>query len=112
MFILLNFQLSSPPKQSSKPPAYITEKNEPKVDLNKRLNNVINSSDVMLFMKGNSDQPRCGFSQKIVDILREHDVKFKTFDILNDQEVREGLKKYSNWPTYPQVFDIHSTQQC
>lgn len=57
----------------------------------------------MLFMKGNIDQPRCGFSKQMVQILKDHNVEFKSFDILNDPDVREGLKKFSNWPTYPQV---------
>lgn len=72
--------------------------------LEERLKKLINAAPVMLFMKGNADHPRCGFSRKIVDILREHNVQFKTFDILNDPDIREGLKKYSNWPTYPQLY--------
>ena len=58
----------------------------------------------MLFMKGNPAAPQCGFSSKIVNILNEAGVKFSTFDILSDEEVRQGLKKYSNWPTYPQLY--------
>lgn len=104
----LEAMLSAPQKQSLHKPIKENTTSqivkEKKVDLNERLSRLINSSDVMLFMKGNADQPRCGFSQKLVDILKQHNVKFKTFDILNDQEVREGLKKYSNWPTYPQLY--------
>ena len=58
----------------------------------------------MLFMKGSPDAPRCGFSNKIVKILRDNDIFFASFDILSDNEVREGLKKYSDWPTYPQLY--------
>lgn len=48
--------------------------------------------------------PRCGFSRKAVALLREHKIKFDSFDILSDNEVRQGLKKFSNWPTYPQLY--------
>jgi len=74
-------------------------------DLNKRLQSLISSAPVMLFMKGSPDAPRCGFSRKLCEILKKYpSVQFKSFDILEDQEVRQGLKEYSNWPTYPQVY--------
>ncbi|KAK9681954.1 hypothetical protein RND81_10G039500 [Saponaria officinalis] len=76
----------------------------PKESLNDRLKKLISKSPVMLFMKGNPDAPRCGFSSKVVNALKEEDVSFGHFDILSDQEVREGLKKFSNWPTYPQLY--------
>lgn len=72
--------------------------------LNERLQDLIKQSQVMLFMKGNPEQPRCGFSGKIVKILQEKSIEFGTFDILSDEEVRQGLKEYSNWPTYPQLY--------
>ena len=72
--------------------------------LKKRLQQLIDSNPVMLFMKGSPDEPRCGFSRKVVDILKEEKVKFGSFDILLDNEIREGLKKYSNWPTFPQLY--------
>ncbi len=65
---------------------------------------LINQAPVMLFMKGNPETPRCGFSNRIVGLLNKHRIKFSSFDILSDEEVREGLKKYSNWPTYPQLY--------
>lgn len=74
------------------------------VTLKKRLQQLIESNPIMLFMKGNPEEPKCGFSQKVVDILKEEKVKFGSFDILSDNEVREGLKKYSNWPTFPQLY--------
>ena len=77
---------------------------EPKEDLNTRLKRLINSSSCVVFMKGNTQEPRCGFSRKIVSILQEENIKFSTFDILMDEEVRQGLKTFSNWPTYPQVY--------
>lgn len=61
------------------------------------------SAETMLFMKGTPDAPRCGFSRTLVGLLREEDISFETFDILEDQDVRQELKELSNWPTYPQV---------
>ncbi|CAG8548507.1 1618_t:CDS:2, partial [Scutellospora calospora] len=75
-----------------------------KGDLNTYLNELINSSPVMVFIKGTPNQPRCGFSRQIVEIFNERNVKFGSFDILTDEEVRQGLKEYSKWPTYPQVY--------
>jgi hypothetical protein len=60
--------------------------------LKKRLQQLIDSQPIMLFMKGNPGEPKCGFSQKVVDILNKEKVKFGSFDILADSEVREGLK--------------------
>ncbi|KAK3152867.1 hypothetical protein QOZ80_2BG0164590 [Eleusine coracana subsp. coracana] len=71
--------------------------------LNKRLEQLVNSHPVFLFMKGTPEQPRCGFSRKVVDILKQEGVEFGSFDILTDH-VREGMKKFSNWPTFPQLY--------
>jgi len=73
-------------------------------NLTARLEELINSSPIMLFMKGTPDTPRCGFSAKIVGILNEIGVTYKTFDIFEDEDVRQGLKTYVNWPTYPMLF--------
>ncbi|XP_068746688.1 glutaredoxin-3-like isoform X3 [Montipora capricornis] len=74
-------------------------------DLTERLQALISSAPVMLFMKGTPEAPKCGFSRKICDIFKKYpSIKFNSFDILGDQEVRQGLKEYSNWPTYPQVY--------
>ncbi|DBB01219.1 hypothetical protein WJX77_007450 [Trebouxia sp. C0004] len=72
--------------------------------LQQRLKQLLDSSPVILFMKGNPDAPRCGFSQKVVSALRSIKVPFNSFDILTDEEVRQGLKEYSQWPTYPQLY--------
>ncbi|KAL0456201.1 UNVERIFIED_CONTAM: Monothiol glutaredoxin-S17 [Sesamum latifolium] len=72
--------------------------------LEDRLKRLINSSAVMLFMKGTPDAPRCGFSSKVVNALKEEGLEFGSFDILTDEEVRQGLKKLSNWPTFPQLY--------
>ncbi|CAM6045773.1 unnamed protein product [Sphagnum compactum] len=73
-------------------------------EIDRRLKKLIHSSQTMLFMKGTPDEPRCGFSNKVVMALREEGVEFSSFDILTDEEVRQGLKIYSNWPTYPQLY--------
>jgi len=75
-----------------------------KQSLNTRLKNLISSHKVMLFMKGDPTEPKCGFSKITVGILAEYSVDYKTFDILTDNEVRQGLKEYSEWPTYPQLY--------
>ena len=61
-------------------------------------------SDVVLFMKGVPDAPRCGFSRRIVGLLREQGVQFSSFDILQDESVRQGLKVLNDWPTFPQLI--------
>ncbi|XP_048843528.1 glutaredoxin 3 isoform X1 [Brienomyrus brachyistius] len=76
----------------------------PKVELNERLRRLINAAPCMLFIKGSAQEPRCGFSRQMVQILKDHSIQFSSFDILSDEEVRQGLKTYSNWPTYPQVY--------
>jgi len=72
--------------------------------LEDRLGQLVRSSSVMLFMKGSPEEPRCGFSRKVVAALEETGVPFGHFDILSDEEVRQGLKKFSDWPTYPQLY--------
>lgn len=72
--------------------------------LEDRLRDLTNRAPVMLFMKGSPDAPRCGFSRKICELLEGQKVSFDTFDILGDEEVRNGLKTYSNWPTFPQLY--------
>jgi Grx4 family monothiol glutaredoxin len=74
------------------------------VSLEDRLKKLVNSSPVMLFMKGTPDSPQCGFSSKVVNVLKAEGIKFGSFDILGDEEVRQGLKKFSNWPTFPQLY--------
>jgi len=73
-------------------------------NLEARLKSVINKAPVMVFMKGNPEAPRCGFSRTLVSILNETNISYETFDILEDEEVRQGLKAYSNWPTFPQIY--------
>jgi monothiol glutaredoxin len=73
-------------------------------DLRARIENLIHSNKVILFMKGTRQFPACGFSNSVVQILKKEAVPFETFNILADAEVRQGLKEYSSWPTYPQLY--------
>jgi len=72
--------------------------------LESRLKKLIEKAPVMLFMKGSPEKPSCGFSRQIVEILKKNEIQFSTFDILSDEDVRQGLKAYSNWPTFPQLY--------
>ena len=72
--------------------------------VSQNIENEINSNDVMLFMKGTPVFPQCGFSARVVDILTKVGVKFSTVNVLESDEMREGIKKYSNWPTIPQLY--------
>jgi monothiol glutaredoxin len=72
--------------------------------LRKRIADTIAKGRVMLFMKGNPAMPQCGFSAAVVSILKQTGVPFESYNILADQELREGLKEYSSWPTYPQLY--------
>ena len=73
-------------------------------DLKKRIEETINKDDVVLFMKGSPSMPQCGFSAAVVQVLKEVGAPFGSFNILADPEVREGLKIYANWPTFPQLW--------
>jgi monothiol glutaredoxin len=72
--------------------------------LRKRIAETIAKGHVMLFMKGNPAMPQCGFSAAVVGILKQTGVPFESYNILADQELREGLKEYSSWPTFPQLY--------
>ena len=69
-----------------------------------RIELLINSNPVVVFMKGNKLMPQCGFSNNVVQILNSLGISFDTFDVLSDMDIREGIKEYSNWPTIPQVY--------
>ena len=73
--------------------------------LETRLRALVSQSPIMLFIKGSPERPVCGFSRQIVDLLAKAGVKeYGHFDILQDEEVRQGLKAFSNWPTFPQLY--------
>ncbi len=73
-------------------------------ELKTQIETLLKTNNIILFMKGNADFPQCGFSANTVAILRNLGADFKTFNILSDAEIRQGLKEYSNWPTYPQLY--------
>ena len=72
--------------------------------VNDRIQQEVDSSDVVLFMKGSPIFPQCGFSSTVVQVLTHVGVKFKGIDVLQDQQIREGIKQFSNWPTIPQLY--------
>jgi monothiol glutaredoxin len=73
-------------------------------DVNQRLSSIVNGSDVVLFMKGTPLFPQCGFSNRAVAILDHCGVAFESVDVLQDMEVRQGIKAFSDWPTIPQLY--------
>ena len=75
-----------------------------KEELFKRLGDLVKAAPVMLFMKGTPSSPQCGFSRQMVGILRDSSVKYGFFNILADDDVRQGLKEYAEWPTFPQLW--------
>ena len=69
-----------------------------------RIEQLVNENKVVVFMKGSKLMPQCGFSNNVVQILNTLGVPYETVDILADQEIRQGIKEYSNWPTIPQIY--------
>ncbi len=69
-----------------------------------RIESLIASSPIYVFMKGTKLMPQCGFSNNVVQILHSLGVTFETFDVLSDPEIRQGIKEFSSWPTIPQVY--------
>jgi monothiol glutaredoxin len=73
-------------------------------DVNSRIDEIVKKSDIVLFMKGTALFPQCGFSSRAVAILDHLGVAFETVDVLQDPELRNGIKAYSDWPTVPQLY--------
>ena len=73
-------------------------------ETNARIDQIVRSNDVVLFMKGSALFPQCGFSSRAVAILDHLGVNFETVDVLQDAEIRNGIKAYSDWPTIPQLY--------
>ena len=69
-----------------------------------KLNNLINNSEVCLFMKGTPEVPQCGFSLAVSNVLKHLEVNFTGINVLEDSEIREGIKIFSDWPTIPQLY--------
>ncbi|XP_059669902.1 monothiol glutaredoxin-S7, chloroplastic [Cornus florida] len=73
-------------------------------ELRTTLDKVVTSNKVVLFMKGSKEFPQCGFSNTVVQILKSQSLPFETINILENEILRQGLKEYSNWPTFPQLY--------
>jgi monothiol glutaredoxin len=73
-------------------------------DVNARIDALVKAKDVVLFMKGTELFPQCGFSSRAVAILNHLGAEYETVDVLQDQEIRQGIKAYSDWPTIPQLY--------
>ena len=73
-------------------------------DVNSRISGIVNDNDVVLFMKGTPLFPQCGFSSRAIAILEHLGVDYESVDVLQDQDVRQGIKSYSDWPTIPQLY--------
>jgi monothiol glutaredoxin len=73
-------------------------------DASSRIDELVRSNDIVLFMKGTALFPQCGFSSRAVSILDHLGVAFETVDVLQDPEIRQGIKEYSDWPTVPQLY--------
>ena len=75
-----------------------------KEDINNLIKNEIGQNDVCLFMKGTPDAPQCGFSMAISNVLRILEVNFKGINVLENEELRQGIKTFTDWPTIPQLY--------
>lgn len=74
------------------------------MDIQQKIKEQIQAHPVILYMKGTKEQPQCGFSNRVVQILQKHKVHFHTVNILADDDIRQGIKVFSNWPTLPQLY--------
>jgi len=73
-------------------------------EVKERIDKLVNENKIVVFMKGNKLMPQCGFSNNVVQILNTLGVPYQTVDILEDYEIRQGIKEHSNWPTIPQIY--------
>jgi Grx4 family monothiol glutaredoxin len=89
---------------AAKPADKETPKTTSPEELHTRLTTLVKAAPVMLFMKGTPSAPECGFSRTLVGLLRQHQIKYGFFNILADDEVRQGLKTFADWPTFPQLW--------
>jgi monothiol glutaredoxin len=74
------------------------------MSIQEKIKQQIAENDIIIYMKGNAEMPMCGFSARAVNILKSCGAKFAAVDVLQDEEVRQGIKIYSNWPTIPQLY--------
>ena len=73
-------------------------------EVKRKIDDVLKENEVCLFMKGSPEVPQCGFSLAVSNVLKHLEVNFKGINVLEDQEIREGIKAYSDWPTIPQLY--------
>ncbi len=74
------------------------------MEINEKIKNLINENQVCLFMKGTPDAPQCGFSMAVANVLKHLNVNFKGINVLEDTNLRQGIKDFSDWPTIPQLY--------
>ena len=74
------------------------------MEINREIEEYLNSNEVCLFMKGTPDSPQCGFSMAVSNILKHLKINFKGINVLDDDRLRQGIKQYSDWPTIPQLY--------
>tara|TARA_B100002051_G_scaffold276079_1_gene322423 strand:- start:1706 stop:2023 length:318 start_codon:yes stop_codon:yes gene_type:complete len=74
------------------------------MDISEKIKNLIKENNVCLFMKGTPDSPQCGFSMTVSNILKHLNIKFKGVNVLEDENLRQGIKDFSDWPTIPQLY--------
>jgi len=74
------------------------------MEINQKIESLIKDNDVCLFMKGTADSPQCGFSMAVSNVLKHLNVNFKGVNVLEDPNLRQGIKDYSDWPTIPQLY--------
>lgn len=75
-----------------------------KTNISEEIRVIVEDNDIALFMKGTKEQPMCGFSGVVVDILKHNGVNFVTVNVLENEEIRQGIKEFSDWPTIPQLY--------
>ena len=74
------------------------------MEISEKIEKLINENDVCLFMKGTPDTPQCGFSMAVSNVLKHLKIKFKGINVLEDENLRQGIKDFSDWPTIPQLY--------
>ena len=74
------------------------------METKEKIKNIIETNDICLFMKGTPDSPQCGFSMAVANVLKHLKVKFNGVNVLEDENLRQGIKEYSDWPTIPQLY--------
>ena len=73
-------------------------------DIKKKITNEVNNNDVCLFMKGTPEVPQCGFSLAVANVLKHLKINFKSINVLENNDIRQGIKDFSDWPTIPQLY--------